>query len=182
MKALQQIKEVQCHSSKKSNQNWKNTIRKTSITWTSLQCFTVLHLIYGFPECICWTEGWQSKNDSCTHLQRGSPWSLARARNLDVSTGKTVHISQIAFLLRCLIKWKWYAKLGNMDSTCIFTTLTAWTTREIFRKYLRKFDLDIQRADRKMLLLLDNFSGHQTDYEPTNIEICYLLPYTTSHI
>ncbi|OAD67722.1 hypothetical protein PHYBLDRAFT_151250 [Phycomyces blakesleeanus NRRL 1555(-)] len=34
----------------------------------------------------------------------------------------------------------------------------------------------------KMLLILDNFSGHIVDYVPTNVELLFLSPNTTSHL
>ncbi|KAL1927425.1 hypothetical protein VTP01DRAFT_3662 [Rhizomucor pusillus] len=56
----------------------------------------------------------------------------------------------------------------------------AWMTQSIFKSYLKRFDSIMRSQGRHVLLLLDNFSGHKCDYEPTNVCLCYLPPNTTS--
>ena len=55
-------------------------------------------------------------------------------------------------------------------------------TKVIFRHFLRRFDSAMKARSRKVLLLLDNFSGHQVDYSPTNVELLFLPPNTTCHL
>jgi hypothetical protein len=43
-------------------------------------------------------------------------------------------------------------------------------------------DRDMQRQNRLIALLLNNFSGHFILYEPKNIELVYFEPNITSHI
>ena len=38
----------------------------------------------------------------------------------------------------------------------------------------------MQHEGRRVILLLDNFSGHRCSYNPENIEVVYLPPNTTS--
>lgn len=54
---------------------------------------------------------------------------------------------------------------------------TAWMTEELFQKFL--FDWD-KELDHHVLLLLDNFAGHDIDKEYENIVILFLPPNTTS--
>ena len=58
----------------------------------------------------------------------------------------------------------------------------AWMTKSIFYFFLRRFDRSMKAQNRKVLLLLDNFSGHAVDYVPTNVELLFLPPNTTSHL
>ena len=44
----------------------------------------------------------------------------------------------------------------------------AWMTDDIFREWLTKIDLYFKSLDRKILLFLDNFSGHCNDNKVTN--------------
>ena len=82
-------------------------------------------------------------------------------------------------------KRKYASDYGFMD---YHFNLNAWMTKKIFKDYLRKFDRAMKAADRKILLILDNFSGHYLDaegqgplsYKPTNIELLYLPPNVTA--
>jgi hypothetical protein len=56
----------------------------------------------------------------------------------------------------------------------------AWMTKVLFFSFLRSFDRFMMAQNRKVLLLLDNFSGHMVDYTPTNVELLFLPPNTTS--
>ena len=49
----------------------------------------------------------------------------------------------------------------------------AWTTREIFRKFLRKLDRRMGEEKRKILLFLDRCSAHPTDEKLHNIRLEY---------
>ena len=55
-------------------------------------------------------------------------------------------------------------------------------TKSIFHVFLRRFDRSMKAQKRKVLLILDNFSGHIVDYVPTNVELLFLPPNTTSHL
>lgn len=63
-----------------------------------------------------------------------------------------------------------------------YNNRNAWMTKRIFRTFIGKFYRAMKARNRKVLLLLDNFSGHMIDYEPTNVEFLYLPPNTTSHL
>lgn len=58
----------------------------------------------------------------------------------------------------------------------------AWMTKRIFHTFIRRFDRAMKARQRKVLLLLDNFNGHMIDYQPTNVEILFLPPNTTSYL
>lgn len=58
---------------------------------------------------------------------------------------------------------------------------TAWMTSVIFKENLLTWDLELQKADRKILLLIDNCSSHLIDPTIfTRITLVYLPPNTTS--
>lgn len=57
---------------------------------------------------------------------------------------------------------------------------TAWMNGRIFTDIIQKWDEELKLFGRKVLLLLDNFSGHYIDYEPSNIKLLYLMPNSTS--
>ena len=40
----------------------------------------------------------------------------------------------------------------------------------------------MRASNRHVLLLLDNFSGHCVEYSPTNIELIFLPPNSTSKV
>ena len=65
---------------------------------------------------------------------------------------------------------------------------TKWMTGVIMEEYLRWLDNKMRGADRKVLLLLDNFSGHELGVELvggkqglSNVRVEWLPPNTTSH-
>ena len=65
---------------------------------------------------------------------------------------------------------------------------TKWMTGIIMEEYLQQLDNKIRGANRKVLLLLDNFSGHELGVELvggkqglSNIRVEWLPPNTTSH-
>jgi hypothetical protein len=63
----------------------------------------------------------------------------------------------------------------------------AWMTSKIFSVWLRNFDIEMRRRNRKIVLLLDNFSGHSATPEVSfpvleNIDLLYLPPNTTSRL
>lgn len=66
--------------------------------------------------------------------------------------------------------------------TLYFSNKTAWMTKSTFHTFLRRFDNSMKYKNRKVLLLLDNFSGHVVDCEPTNVELLFLSPNTTSRL
>jgi hypothetical protein len=49
-------------------------------------------------------------------------------------------------------------------------------------RWIRRFHLEMQRANRLVALLIDNFSGHYILYELKNIKLVYFEPNITSHI
>ncbi len=57
----------------------------------------------------------------------------------------------------------------------------AWLTREIFKKYLDALNQKMLQDERKILILLDNFSGHVVG-DFSNIKLIFLPPNSTSLI
>ncbi|THU93936.1 DDE-domain-containing protein [Dendrothele bispora CBS 962.96] len=58
----------------------------------------------------------------------------------------------------------------------------AWMTKELFEEWLRKFDEKMRRQKRHVCLLLDNFSGHDVEYKPKNVECHFFEPNITSYV
>ncbi len=59
----------------------------------------------------------------------------------------------------------------------------AWMISNIFTKFLKGWDQELQHADRKIVLLLDNFSGHpHIEDELTHIRLEFMPLNTTSII
>jgi hypothetical protein len=48
--------------------------------------------------------------------------------------------------------------------------------------YIKKLDADMRHQNRKIVLTLDNFSAHYTDYTPTNILLIFFEPNLTAWI
>ena len=55
----------------------------------------------------------------------------------------------------------------------------AWLTREIFAMYMSFMNTKMQFEHRKILVVLDNFSGHIIS-DLSNIQFCFLPANTTS--
>lgn len=51
-----------------------------------------------------------------------------------------------------------------------------------YSRYICHFDAKMHDQNRNIVLLVNNFSGHKTDYKPSNITIHYFEPNMTSHI
>jgi len=78
---------------------------------------------------------------------------------------------------RCFAKISYdYDKLP-VDYYC---NKTAWMTSKIFTDIIQKWDDELVLAGPKVLLLLDNFSGHRIEFVPKNIQFLFLLPNPTS--
>ncbi|KIJ40018.1 hypothetical protein M422DRAFT_257083 [Sphaerobolus stellatus SS14] len=58
----------------------------------------------------------------------------------------------------------------------------AWMTGELFTKWLKNLDFKMRQQERKIILLLDNFSGHYVDYIPKNIQVEFFAPNLTSFV
>ena len=76
----------------------------------------------------------------------------------------------------------------------------AWMTMDIFEEYvaqlinidvvssnlsfrwIKKLDLQMKQQKRHICLFVDNFSGHNIAYEPSNIDLEFFEPNMTSHI
>lgn len=60
---------------------------------------------------------------------------------------------------------------------------SAWMTAKFFQDWIVGFDKEMGRAKRKVLLIMDNFSGHDVGTQQlTSIKITFLPPNTTSHL
>jgi hypothetical protein len=56
-------------------------------------------------------------------------------------------------------------------------------TGVIFKQWIEEFDVRMGREGRKVLLLIDNFSGHKWDVERiNNVQVEPLTPNLTSHV
>lgn len=55
----------------------------------------------------------------------------------------------------------------------------AWMTKKIFTDVIQKWDEELRISNRKILLLLDNFSGHYIEYVPSNIKFLFFMPNST---
>lgn len=49
-------------------------------------------------------------------------------------------------------------------------------------RWIKELDVQMRLSNRRICLLIDNFSGHFIDYEPRNIRLEYLQPNMTSHV
>ncbi|CAG9566413.1 unnamed protein product [Danaus chrysippus] len=58
----------------------------------------------------------------------------------------------------------------------------AWMTSEIFEKVLRKWDSELRRHNKKIILFIDNCPAHPHIQKLTNIKLAFLPPNTTSVI
>jgi len=64
-----------------------------------------------------------------------------------------------------------------------FYNKKAWMTGEVFANALEELDARMKQTNRKILLLLDNFSGHKWREEKvTNIEVLFFSPNLTPFV
>lgn len=74
-------------------------------------------------------------------------------------------------------------KTGEQLGFNYYSNTRAWMTGDIFRHWLAKWNGQLRRANRKVLLLVDNFSGHKFDASiTTNIHVEYFAPNLTAHV
>lgn len=72
--------------------------------------------------------------------------------------------------------------LTNLGIT-YFNNTAAWMTALIFREWIADWDKKLRVRGRKILLLVDNMSGHSIDHLClTHIEVMFLPPNTTSRL
>lgn len=57
---------------------------------------------------------------------------------------------------------------------------TAWMTSKIFNEWIMKWDEELLRLNRKIILLCDNCPAHKMTFEPKHIEIVFLPRNSTS--
>ena len=58
----------------------------------------------------------------------------------------------------------------------------AWMTSALFKEWVIKLDSKMCKANRHIILLMDNFKGHTIEYKPTNIELEYFEPNMTPFV
>lgn len=58
----------------------------------------------------------------------------------------------------------------------------AWMNRQLWFEWLKKFDKQMSRAGRRVLLIVDNVSSHAVPLELQAVELAFLPPHTTSRI
>ncbi|KIJ47021.1 hypothetical protein M422DRAFT_164430, partial [Sphaerobolus stellatus SS14] len=63
-----------------------------------------------------------------------------------------------------------------------YNNTKAWMTMDIFERWIKDLDLKIGCQGRRILLLIDNFSGHYISYMPRNIKIEFFEPNMTSFV
>jgi hypothetical protein len=73
-------------------------------------------------------------------------------------------------------------KLGKDYGFVYHANQKAWMTAAIFNGWLMEWDKRLSREHRKILLLVDNFSGHARPPILNNILVEYFAPNMTSHI
>ncbi|KAL5521948.1 PDC2 [Sanghuangporus sanghuang] len=56
---------------------------------------------------------------------------------------------------------------------------TAWMTADLFEEWLKNLDQRMRHEERKVILLLDNFSGHTVTYQPRNVQVEFFEPNMT---
>lgn len=49
-------------------------------------------------------------------------------------------------------------------------------------RWLRNLDIKFRNQNRRICLLIDNFSGHYINYEPRNIQVEFFEPNLTSYV
>ncbi|XP_015783408.1 tigger transposable element-derived protein 4-like [Tetranychus urticae] len=72
---------------------------------------------------------------------------------------------------------------GCLDNLNVdyFAQANAWMTRQIFEKWLANWHRSLVAENKKVVLILDNFKGHQVDYDNyPNITFHFLPSSTTS--
>ncbi|OAD04157.1 Homeodomain-like DNA binding domain-containing transcription factor [Mucor lusitanicus CBS 277.49] len=57
----------------------------------------------------------------------------------------------------------------------------AWMTREMFVDVMYRFNSEMIKRKKKVLMLLDNAKVHEVDREFSNVKLMFLPPNTTSH-
>ena len=62
----------------------------------------------------------------------------------------------------------------------VFRNSRAWMTKTVFQKEMELLNEKMKDEKRKILLILDNAPGHDTELQLSNINFLFLLPNTTS--
>lgn len=123
-------------------------------------------------------------------------WRLMPSKSFlvknDAARGGKKDKSRITILFTCNAdgtkKWKPFVIGKSRNPRCFkgenlpteyTANKTAWMTSMIFKKYLSDQNKELALKNRKILLLLDNFSGH-IPLKLSHIEIMFLPPNTTS--
>ncbi|KAF9221518.1 DDE-domain-containing protein [Gyrodon lividus] len=58
----------------------------------------------------------------------------------------------------------------------------AWMTGALFEEWIKQLDIKMKCANRHILLLMDNFSGHMISYQPSHIQMKYFEPNMTPFV
>ncbi|OAD76883.1 hypothetical protein PHYBLDRAFT_142389 [Phycomyces blakesleeanus NRRL 1555(-)] len=77
-------------------------------------------------------------------------------------------------------KWSDILMIGRKEDQTYNSNV--WMTQSIFYVFLRRFNHIMKAQNCKVFLILNNFSGHIVDYTPTNVELLFLPPNTTSYL
>lgn len=123
-------------------------------------------------------------------------WKLMPSKSFlvkgDAARGGKKDKSRITILFTCNAdgskKWKPFVIGKSLKPRCFkgkdlpteyTANKTAWMTSKIFQKYLSDRNRELAKKNQKILLLMDNFSGH-TPLKLSHIEMMFLPPNTTS--
>ncbi|KIY48774.1 DDE-domain-containing protein [Fistulina hepatica ATCC 64428] len=58
----------------------------------------------------------------------------------------------------------------------------AWMTKVFFQEWIVRLDNDMRQQNRYICVTIDNFTGHDIDYTPTNINLQFFRPNLTSYV
>ena len=124
--------------------------------------------------------GW---NEKMCLLVKGKAANARCFKNINVANlGKQILL--FYFKIHENLTWRWIL-ITIFHGIDYYSNSKAWMTSEIFAGLAEKtWKAHEKNEKRKVLLLLDNFSGHFTsaNEELTNVKLCFLPPNTTSKL
>ena len=143
--------------------------------------FAELHGIKGFKASNGWLDGFKKRNNISfkSIVGEGGLVDVSTivlfCANMDGSEKMRPVVIGSSENPRCF-------KNINKNNLPVFyrSNKTSWMTNDIFTEWLINADKHFKSESRNVLLFLDNFSGHKSDLNLTNIKIHYFPPNCTS--